>query len=69
MIGILLLAYFVVSSTSAQCIYQKGDLTVRWSTTADQLFVEFTNKNLTNNQWTGIGWGDTMVSLLWFFFS
>ncbi|KHJ91953.1 DOMON domain protein [Oesophagostomum dentatum] len=59
----VLLSAFLVSSVASQCSYNAGDLSARWQVVDDKLTVEFINKKIGNNKWTGIGFGATMADL------
>ncbi|KAK6021679.1 hypothetical protein OSTOST_12643, partial [Ostertagia ostertagi] len=55
----LLVVLFAVllPSVTAQCSFSGGDVSARWQVSNNELTVEFVNKKIGNNQWTGIGFG------------
>ncbi|KAK6731705.1 hypothetical protein RB195_007894 [Necator americanus] len=59
----LLVAAFLVSSVASECTYSGGDVSARWQVTDNKLTIEFVNKKIGNNQWTGIGFGPNMENL------
>ncbi|KIH47134.1 hypothetical protein ANCDUO_22812 [Ancylostoma duodenale] len=63
MLRLLLAAFLVSTVAAADCTYNGGDVSARWQVSGDKLTVEFINKKIGNNQWTGIGFGPNMVSI------
>ncbi|VDO99229.1 unnamed protein product [Heligmosomoides polygyrus] len=53
----------LVPSVVAQCSFSGGDISARWQVADNELTVEFVNKKIGNNQWTGIGFGSSMENL------
>ncbi|CAD6184082.1 unnamed protein product [Caenorhabditis auriculariae] len=60
---VALLLGFGALAQAQQCSFRSGDLSARWQVVDGDLTVEFTNKNIGNNQWTGIGFGSDMSNL------
>ncbi|EYB93534.1 hypothetical protein Y032_0181g863 [Ancylostoma ceylanicum] len=63
MLPLFLAAFLVSSVAAADCTYSGGDVSARWQVSGDKLTVEFINKKIGNNQWTGIGFGPNMENL------
>ncbi|CAJ0920611.1 unnamed protein product, partial [Mesorhabditis belari] len=53
----------VLSQTPNPCIFENGAIAANWSVANGIVYVEFINKNLANNQWTGIAFGDLSGNL------
>ncbi|EPB76861.1 hypothetical protein ANCCEY_04073 [Ancylostoma ceylanicum] len=66
MLPLFLAAFLVSSVAAADCTYSGGDVSARWQVSGDKLTVEFINKKIGNNQWTGIGFGPNMNSSVLF---
>ncbi|KAJ1349782.1 hypothetical protein KIN20_005434 [Parelaphostrongylus tenuis] len=60
---LVVLVFSVIVSASARCSFTKGVISAKWQVSDDKLTVEFVNKNIGNNQWTGIGIGPSMADL------
>uniref|UniRef100_A0A1I7XEY7 DOMON domain-containing protein n=1 Tax=Heterorhabditis bacteriophora TaxID=37862 RepID=A0A1I7XEY7_HETBA len=60
---LLILASTYVAAVFSQCSYNNGDISSRWQVVNGELTIEFINRNIGNNQWTGIGFGPGMSSL------
>ncbi|KJH47511.1 DOMON domain protein [Dictyocaulus viviparus] len=53
----------VVSVATQQCSFNDDDISARWQVSGDELTIEFVNKQIANNKWTGIGFGPSMENL------
>ncbi|VDL73857.1 unnamed protein product [Nippostrongylus brasiliensis] len=60
---LLLLVAALTASVLSDCTYKGGDVSARWQVKDNELTVEFVNKKIGNNQWTGIGFGPGMEDL------
>uniref|UniRef100_A0A1I7XEF0 Egg protein n=1 Tax=Heterorhabditis bacteriophora TaxID=37862 RepID=A0A1I7XEF0_HETBA len=58
---LLILASTYVAAVFSQCSYNNGDISSRWQVVNGELTIEFINRNIGNNQWTGNGFGPGMV--------
>ncbi|VDM60078.1 unnamed protein product [Angiostrongylus costaricensis] len=60
---LIVLVFSIVASAAPQCSFNSGDINARWQVSDDELTVEIVNKNIGDNQWTGIGFGPSMNDL------
>ncbi|KAE9419895.1 hypothetical protein Angca_003302, partial [Angiostrongylus cantonensis] len=58
---LIVLVFSIVASAAPQCSFRDGDINARWQVSDDELTIEIVNKNIGDNQWTGIGFGPSMV--------
>ncbi|VDP33508.1 unnamed protein product [Heligmosomoides polygyrus] len=63
MVLLFLLAFIPAAYAAALCSYNDGDVSARWAVKGYYITIEIANKNLTNNQWTGIAFGPDMFHL------
>ncbi|XGW21183.1 hypothetical protein V3C99_004271 [Haemonchus contortus] len=59
----LLLLTLLVPTVAAQCSFKKDNIVSIWKVKGNTLWVEFINKNITNEHWTGIAFGENMYKL------
>uniref|UniRef100_A0A0K0CZ95 DOMON domain-containing protein n=1 Tax=Angiostrongylus cantonensis TaxID=6313 RepID=A0A0K0CZ95_ANGCA len=60
---LIVLVFSIVASAAPQCSFRDGDINARWQVSDDELTIEIVNKNIGDNQWTGIGFGPSMNDL------
>ncbi|KAK5967279.1 DOMON domain-containing protein [Trichostrongylus colubriformis] len=60
---LLLVISLLLPSVHPRCSFSDEDITVRWYVHNDNITVEYENRKVTNNQWTGIGFGRNMNNL------
>ncbi|CAI5448523.1 unnamed protein product [Caenorhabditis angaria] len=57
-ISLIFFACFVALASAKTCKYTSGDLNVHWIYANNSIQIQFQNKNLKNDHWTGIGFGN-----------
>ncbi|CAI4222445.1 unnamed protein product [Auanema sp. JU1783] len=59
----IILTSLFVASVAGQCSFENQDMSARWQVVNNELTVQFINKNIGNNQWTAIAFGENMSNL------
>ncbi|CAJ0594241.1 unnamed protein product [Cylicocyclus nassatus] len=58
-----LVALSFVANAVSQCHYNGTDISARWQVVDDKITIEFVNKNIGDNVWTGLAFGPNMTDL------
>ncbi|KAK5972424.1 DOMON domain-containing protein [Trichostrongylus colubriformis] len=60
---LLLVISLLLPSVDSRCSFSDNDVTAKWAVSNDKITLHYENGKVTNNQWTGIGFGKDMNKL------